>query len=75
VQHLPLEIGEIHHVTVDDPDRTDTRGGEVECRRGSESTCTHEQHARLLELALATDANFGERQVAGIAKEFVRRKL
>ncbi len=33
VDHLTLEVGEIHHVTVDDPDRSDPGCCQVERRR------------------------------------------
>ena len=55
VDHLALEVGEIDVVVVDDPDRADAGGGEVQRRRRPEPTGAEQQHPGVEQLLLALD--------------------
>ena len=46
VQHLPLQVREADRVVVDDPERADPGGGEVEQRRAAEPAGADHQHPR-----------------------------
>ena len=63
VDDLPLEVGEVHHVEVDDPDGADARRGEIERQRRAQSAGADGEHARGLELALSLHADLGQQEV------------
>ena len=67
VDHLALEIRLVDDVVVDDPDRPDAGGGEVEGGRSAEPAGTEQQHLRVQHLQLALDADLGEQRVARVA--------
>jgi hypothetical protein len=45
-EHLPMKVGDVHPVEVDQPQRTDTRGREIKRRRRAETPGADHQHAR-----------------------------
>ncbi len=67
VDDLPLQIGEADHVVVDDAERADARGGEIERDRRAEPACADNEHARRLELLLSGAAHLAEHDVARVA--------
>ena len=64
---LALQIGQIDPVVVDDADRPDTGGGEIEQHRRAEPAGADDEHARLQQLFLSLFADLFEDQVAGIS--------
>ena len=67
VQHLPLQIADVHRVAVHHADRADAGGGEIQPDRRAQSAGPDEQHARVEQLALPLPAHFGQEDVAAIA--------
>ena len=71
VDDLPLQVGEADHVVVDDADRADPGGGEIERHRRAEPAGADDQHARRLEALLAGAADLGEHDVARVALQLL----
>ena len=67
VDDLALEVREVDDVEVDDADRPDARGGEVERRRATQPAGADQQHLRLEQLRLALRADLGDQQVPAVA--------
>ena len=67
VGDLPLQVRLVDDVGVDDPERADARGGEVERRRRAEAARADQQDARVEQLELALLADLGDQQVARVA--------
>src|ERR1035437_679998 len=74
VNHLALEVGEVHHVEIDDADAPDARGREVQAERRAQAAGAHQQDFGRFELLLALDADFRDDQVAAVAEDFVFRE-
>ncbi len=71
MDHLPLQIRQRHHVIVDDAERADTRGGEIEQHRRAEPASADDEHARAAQRGLSRPAHLAQHDVARIALEFV----
>ena len=67
VDDLALQVGEVDDVVVDDPERADARGGEVERGRRAEAARAEQQHLRVEQLLLALEADLRDEQVARVA--------
>ena len=67
VDHLALQVREVDVVVVDDPERADAGGGEVQRGRRAEPAGAEQQHLRVEQLLLALDADLGQQQVARVA--------
>ena len=67
VDDLALEVGDVDHVVVDDAERPDAGGGEVERGRRAEAAGAEQQHLGVEQLLLALDADLGEQEVARVA--------
>ena len=63
---LALQVRKAHRIVVDDADRADAGGGEIERDRAAEPARADDQHARRLEALLAGAADLGEHDVAGV---------
>ena len=68
---LALQIGQIDPVVVDDPERADPGGGEIEQQRRAEPAGADHQHARRQQLFLPLLADLVEDQMARIAPELL----
>ena len=71
VDDLALQVGEVDDVEVDDAERADTGGGQVQRQRRAEAAGADAQHARGLQLLLALHADLGHDQVARVAQDLV----
>ncbi len=71
VQDLALQVGGVDLVHVDDADRADPGGSEVERGRRAETAGAEQQHLGAEQLDLALDADLGEEQVAHVAVALV----
>ena len=67
VDHLALEVRFIHDIVVDDADRADAGGREVERRRRAEPAGPQEEHLGVEEGDLALDPDLGQERVARVA--------
>src|SRR5262249_17986556 len=72
---LALEVTEIDHVEIDQPDAAYPRGGEVEAERRTEPAGADEQHAGGLEAFLAVHADLGHDEVPAVARDLGLRKV
>src|SRR4029077_12728712 len=70
VDHLALQVGKIHHVKVDQPDRPHPGGREIQRQRRSQTARPDAQHARRLQFLLALHAHFRHDAVPWIAEHF-----
>ena len=71
VDHLPLQIRQRHHVVVDDAERADAGGGEIEQHRRAKPAGADDQHAGAAERGLSRAAHLAQHDVARITFEFV----
>ena len=67
VDDLALEVRRVDGVVVDDPERADAGGGEVERRRRAEPAGADQEDARVEQLQLALLADLRDQQVAAVA--------
>lgn len=59
VDDLTLQVGLVDDIELDDADRADTGGGEIEQRRRAESTGTDDEHLGVLEAFLPVHPTSG----------------
>ena len=74
MEHLPLQVGNVHDVAVNDTERPHAGGSEVERRRGAEPARAHEQDPGVEQLPLALDADLGDEDVAAVALGLLTRE-
>jgi hypothetical protein len=67
VEDLPLQIRQIDDVEVDDPDRADAGGREVEGRRGAETAGSDQERLAAEQPRLPFGPDLGDQQVAAVA--------
>ena len=75
VDDLPLEVGLVDNVEVDQAELADAGGGEVEPEGRAEAAGADKEDARGLEFFLAFHADFREDEVPAVAGDFVLGKL
>jgi hypothetical protein len=64
---LTLEIAQVHDIAIDEPDRADSGGCQVQgCRRTKASGADHE-HLRLNDLLLSFSPDLGKKDMAAVA--------
>ena len=73
VEDLALQVRGVDLVHVDDADRADAGGGEVQRGGRAEAAGAEQQHLRVEQLGLALDADLGQQQVALVAVASGRR--
>ena len=66
MDHLPLQVRERHDVVVDDAERADACGGEVEQHRRAETAGADHKDARATERGLSGPSDVAQHDVAGI---------
>ena len=71
VEHLPVEVGGVHAVPVDEDEAPDAGRGQVQGGGAAEAPHAHEGHAGAEEPALAFGADPGEGELAGVAAGLV----
>ena len=67
VDHLALEVGQVDLVVVDDAERPDARGGQVQRGRRAQPAGAQQQHLGVEQLLLALGPDLGQQQVAPVA--------
>ena len=72
---LALQVGLVHGVELDDAERADAGGGQVEQRRAAEPTGPDHQHPRVLQSLLPDHADVGDDQVPAVATNLVAGEL
>ena len=75
MHHLALQVGHVDGVVVDDPERADPRGSQVQQYRRAEPPGAHAQHPRRQQPVLSFVPDLIEDQVASIAQELVLGEL
>src|SRR5581483_8413681 len=71
VDDLPLQVGVVDDVEIDDTERTHACSAEIKRERRAEAAGSDAEHLRGLELELALHADLGHDQVARVAKDLV----
>jgi len=74
MQDLPLQVGLVDDVGVDDPERSDARGGEVERGGRAEAAGTDQEDPGLEQLQLPFFADLRDQQMAAVAGALLRGK-
>ena len=74
VQDLALQVRRVDDVHVDDAERADARGREVERGGGAEAARAEEQHLGVEQLLLARLADLGQEDVAAVAVALLGRE-
>src|SRR5437868_5306667 len=72
---LALQVGQRHLIVIDDAERADAGGGEIEQHRAAQAAGADDQNLGVLQLALAGPTHFLQHDVPGIAFKFLGRKL
>jgi hypothetical protein len=75
VQYLPLQVGQIDGVKVDEPKSANSSSGKVKCDRRPEPSRPYQEHARSLERALAFFSNLRQENVAAVANQLFAIQL
>jgi hypothetical protein len=70
VNDLALEIGFVDAIEINDAEATDSSGGEIGEKGGTESACADGENTGGLELALTFHRDLGHDEVAGVAPHF-----
>ena len=71
MRDLPLEIGQVNGIVIDDGDAADTRAGEIERDRAAEATGADDQRACVQQATLTINRYGIQQQVSGIPKELL----
>jgi hypothetical protein len=74
VEHLAVQVAGVHPVVVDQAERADAGGREVERDRRTEPAGAHHQHARALEPTLALGAHGRQQHLARVPVDLVGRE-
>ena len=72
VRDLALQIRGVDAIVVDDADPADAGGGEIEAGGAAEASGADQEDARLEQLQLTLDADFGNQEVAAVARALFR---
>ncbi len=67
MEDLALQVRLVDHVHVDDAERADARGGQVQRGRGAEAAGAEQQDLGAEQLVLALLADLGQQEVALVA--------
>ena len=74
VDHLALEVRQVDLVVVDDSERSDAGGGEIQRGRRSEAAGAEQEHLRVEQLLLALGPDLGQQQMARVALALLGRQ-
>ncbi len=72
---LPLQIARVDDIEIDEAEGADSRRGQIQGQRRTESAGADTQHLGGLELLLAFHADFGQDQVARVARDLFIAQL
>jgi hypothetical protein len=73
-QHLALQVGDLDHIRIDEPQTPDTGGGEIERRRGPKPARADDNDRGALQRLLARPAHLAQHQMPGVALDLVGGK-
>ena len=71
MENLPLKIGKIHRVKIDQTNPSNASGGEIEGDRGAETSCSDAEDAGGLEALLTLKCHFRHDEMAGVTRNLV----
>ena len=69
MSNLPLQVGAVHAVVIDQRDTSDASTAQVQSRWRAQAACANYQHMSGEKFLLPVNAYFIKQDVAGIAKE------
>jgi hypothetical protein len=70
VGNLTLQVGQLDHVIIDDPQRANARRGQIQQQGTTEATGADHQHPGIAQAALPDTADLLQQDVAGVAADF-----
>ncbi len=68
---LPLQVGHIHDIGIDNAERAHPSGSQVVGGRRAQATRPHQQHLGIEQFALAFFANLTEQEMTAVALELL----
>ena len=71
MEHLTLQVGDLHHVIIDDADRADPGRRQIQQCGAAESAGTHHQHPGIQQPSLTVDSDLGDDEVTRITGHLV----
>ena len=71
MDHLPLEIGQLHHISIHDSNTTNPCRGQIQQQGGSQPTAANTKHRSRLQPELTGSTNLGKDQMAGVAPPLI----
>ena len=75
MQDLPLEIGQVDNVEIDNAELTHTRRRQIQRERRTEASRPNREHSRRLQFQLPFHAHLGHDQMTAVAQDLVRPQL
>src|SRR5207249_2349233 len=75
MDHLPLQVGEVHYIKVHQAELAHAGGGQVQGQGRPEPSGSDAKHLRLLQLQLALYPDFRHDQVPAVAQDLVIAEL
>ena len=73
--YLPLEVGQIDYIVIDDADGANAGCRQIQQQRRAETAGADDQDARRLQLCLANAPDLLQQDVAGVALDFFFREI
>ena len=67
VKNLPLKIGQVHDIAINEADSADTGCGEIERCRRTKSTCADQENLGLGDLLLPLATDLRQKNMAAVA--------
>jgi len=71
VNHLTLQIGEIHHIVIDQSNAPDASRRQIKRQRAAQAARANQQDAGCLEAALPFHADFGHNHMTAVAFDLI----
>ena len=71
VKYLPLQVGHVHSVKIDDADGSDSGKCQIDSDRRSKTTGAHNKHFGVQQFALADAANLRHYYVSAISPHLI----
>ena len=68
---LPMQVGDIDLIVVDEAQPADTGGRQIECQRRTEPAHADDEHRALQQPRLAGPADLGQHDVPGVASKVI----
>jgi hypothetical protein len=71
MQNLALQVSEIHFIPIGQHQGAHTSGGKITRSRRTQTACTHDQHARLVDGLLPFNADLRQQNMPAVAQQLL----